>query len=103
MINNTWSDGPAGLPGEGLVVRPRGGAARLLGDSGTAGIACGDSVRRDPEAFTAPFQGTGLPFGGAVVDTVAPITQRPAAGLATTDNVHTDTTLGNHSSRRPPS
>ena len=99
MINNTWSDGPAGLPAEGLVVRPRAGAARPLAGYGAA---CGTSLRRAPEAFTAPFQGTGLPFGGAVVATVAPIAQRPVTSPAT-DNVHTDSTLGNHSSRRPPS
>ncbi len=84
MITTTWTAAPAGIPAVGLDVRPR-------------------ALRRAAEAFTAPFQGTGLPFGGAVVDTVAPITQRPASGLATTDNVHTDTTLGNHTSRRPPS
>jgi hypothetical protein len=85
MSSNTWTDAPAGLPAEGLVVRPR-------------------SERRAPEAFTAPYQGTGLPFGGAVVDTVAPkpAMQRPVIGLATTDNVHMGTTLGIHSSRRPP-
>jgi hypothetical protein len=85
MIPNTWTDAPAGLPAEGLVVRPR-------------------SERRAPEAFTAPYQGTGLPFGGAVVDTVGttPAMQRPAIGLTTTDNVHIATTLGIHSSRRPP-
>jgi hypothetical protein len=79
MITISWTDAPAGLPAEGLVVRPR-------------------IERRAPEAFTAPCQGTGLPFGGSVVDTVAPIMQRPA----TTDNVHIATTLGIHSSRRPP-
>ncbi len=84
MISTTWTDALAGMPAAGLDVRPR-------------------AYRRAPEAFTAPFQGTGLPFGGAVVDTVAPITQRPASSLVTTDNVHTDTTLGNHPSRRPPS
>ena len=83
MISTTWTEAPAGMPAAGLDVRPR-------------------AVRRAPEAFTAPFQGTGLPFGGAVVDAVAPIAQRPATSLAT-DNVHTDSTLGNHPSRRPPS
>ena len=92
MITISWTDAPAGMPAEGLVVRPR-------------------CVRRAPEAFTAPYQGTGLPFGsfgGAVVDTVAPIAQRPVAGpvaadLPATDKFHNDaTTLGIHSSRRPP-
>ena len=85
MITTPWTDGPAGMPAEGLDVCPR-------------------AFRRAPEAFTAPYQGTGLPFGGAVVDTVAPkpAMQRPVIGLATTDNVHIGTTLGIHSSRRPP-
>ena len=86
MITISWTDAPAGMPVTGLVVRPR-------------------AVRRAPEAFTAPYQGTGLPsgsFGGAVVDTVAPTVQRPATGLTATDNVHIATTLGIHSSRRPP-
>ncbi len=76
MISTTWTEAPAGMPAAGLDVRAR-------------------AVRRAPEAFTAPYQGTGLPFGGSVVDTVAPqlIAQ-----------FHTDaTTLGIHPSRRPPS
>ena len=84
MITTTWTDGPAGMPAEGLVVRPR-------------------AFRRAPEAFTAPYQGTGLPFGSVVVDTVAPTLQRPATGLIAIDKFHNDaTTLGIHSSRRPP-
>ena len=88
MITTTWTDGPAGMPVEGLlvcgVVRPR-------------------ALWRAPEAFTAPYQGTGLPFGGVVVDTVAPTVQRPATGLISIDKFHNDaTTLGIHSSRRPP-
>ena len=89
MITISWTDAPAGMPAEGLVVRPR-------------------CDRRAPEAFTAPYQGTGLPFGGSVVDTVAPTVQRPATGviatgLIATDKFHNDaTTLGIHSSRRPP-
>ena len=84
MITTTWTDGPAGMPAEGLVVRPR-------------------ALRRAPEAFTAPYQGTGLPFGGVVVDTVAPTVQRPATGLISIDKFHNDaTTIGIHSSRRPP-
>ena len=84
MIPISWTDAPAGMPAEGLVVRPR-------------------CDRRAPDAFTAPYQGTGLPFGGSVVDTVAPTVQLPAIGLTATDNVHIDaTTLGIHSSRRPP-
>jgi hypothetical protein len=85
MISTTWTEAPAGMPAAGLDVRPR-------------------AYRRAPEAFTAPFQGTGLPFGGrvvgAVVDTV------PLTGIAPIDidNLHTDaTTLGIHPSRRPPS
>ncbi len=88
MISNSWTDAPAGLPAEGLVVRPR-------------------SERRAPEAFTAPYQGTGLPFGsfgGSVVDIVAPSVQVPAAGLTAIDKFHNDaTTLGIHPSRRPTS
>ena len=84
MITTTWTDGPAGMPAEGLVVRPR-------------------AFRRAPAAFTAPYQGTGLPFGSVVVDTVAPTVQRPATGLIAIDKFHNDaTTLGIHSSRRPP-
>jgi hypothetical protein len=83
MIPTTWTDAPAGLPAEGLVVRPR-------------------SERRAPEAFKAPYQGTGLPFGGFIADTVAPTSQRPVTGVSATDNVHIATTLGIHSSRRPP-
>ena len=87
MITISWTDAPAGMPAEGLVVRPR-------------------CDRRAPEAFTAPYQGTGLPFGsfgGSVVDTVAPTVQLPAIGVPATDITHIDaTTLGNHSSRRPP-
>jgi hypothetical protein len=92
MTNISWTDAPAGMPAEGLVVRPR-------------------SICRAPEAFTPQYQGTGLPFGsfgGVVVDTVAPIAQRPATGLISTGRISTDkfhndaTTLGIHSSRRPP-
>ena len=85
MITNTWTDAPAGMPAEGLVVLPR-------------------CDRRAPEAFTAPYQGTGLPFGGAVVDTVAPVASQIALELITTAKFHNDaTTLGISSSRRPPS
>ena len=86
MISTTWTQAPAGMPAAGLDVRPR---------------AC----RRAPEAFTAPFQGTGLPFGASVVDTVVPVAvpQLAIDGIAT-DKFHTDaTTLGIHPSRRPPS
>lgn len=87
MISTTWTDALAGMPAVGLDVRPR-------------------AYRRPaPEAFTAPFQGTGLPVSGAVVDTVAPVSvPQIAIELITTDTFHTDaTTLGTHSSRRPPS
>ncbi len=86
MITFSWTEAPAGLPAEGLVVRPR-------------------CDRRAPEAFTAPYQGTGLPFGGSVVDTVVPqaAMQLPTTGVIANDKFHTDvTTLGIHSSRRPP-
>ena len=84
MISTTWTEAPAGMPAAGLDVRPR-------------------AVRRAPEAFTAPFQGTGLPSGGAVADTVAPVAARIASQLITTQ-FHTDvTTPGIHPSRRPPS
>ena len=83
MSSTTWTDALAGMPVAGLDVRPR-------------------AYRRAPEAFTAPFQGTGLPSGGAVVDTVA-VPQIATEPIAT-DKFHTDaTTLGIHSSRRPPS
>ena len=81
VISTTWTQAPAGMPRAGLDVRPHAG-------------------RRAPEAFTAPFQGSGLPRGGAVLDSVAAaVLQRD------TDNLHSDattTTLGLHSSRRPP-
>jgi hypothetical protein len=86
MITFSWTEAPAGLPAEGLAVRPR-------------------CERRAPEAFTAPYQGTGLPFGGSVVDTVVTPTamQLPTTGGIATDKFHNDaTTLGIHSSRRPP-
>jgi len=86
MISTTWTEAPAGMPAAGLDVRPR-------------------AYRRAPEAFSAPFQGTGLPFGGSVVDTVVPVAV-PQTGIAPIDidNLHTDaTTLGIHPSRRPPS
>jgi hypothetical protein len=81
MISTTWTQAPAGMPAAGLDVRPR---------------AC----RRAPEAFTTPYQGTGLPFAGRGVD--VPVgTSVPAPQLIAT-NVHIGTTLGIHSSRRPP-
>ena len=84
MISTMWNEAPAGMSAEGLVVRPR-------------------CERRAPEAFTAPYQGTGLPFGGSVVDIVAPTMQRPATSLIANDKFHNDaTTLGISSSRRPP-
>ena len=93
MISTTWNEAPAGMSAAGLVVRP---VVRPRCD------------RRASEAFTAPYQGTGLPFGASVVDTVAPaVAQRPVAAViatgTTTDKFHNDaTTFGNHSSRRPP-
>ena len=86
MISTTWTDALAGMPAAGLDVRPR-------------------AFRRAPEAFTAPYQGTGLPFGASVVDTVVPAAvAQIAVEPITTDTFHTDaTTLGIHSSRRPPS
>ncbi len=85
MITTTWTEAPAGMPAAGLDVRPR-------------------ALRRAPEAFTAPYQGTGLPFGASVVDTVAPaVAPRITDGGTATDNLHIDpTTLGSHPSRRPP-
>ena len=84
MISTTWTDALAGMPAAGLDVRPR---------------AC----RRAPEAFTAPYQGTGLPFGASVVDTVAPAAAPQVTdGGSATDNFHIDPTLGSTSSRRPP-
>jgi hypothetical protein len=86
MISTTWTQAPAGTPAAGLVVRPR-------------------ALRRAPEAFTAPCQGTGLPFGASVVDTVVPVgAPRTGIDLIAPDTFHTDaTTLGIHPSRRPPS
>ena len=85
MISTTWTDALAGMPAAGLDVRPR-------------------ASRRAPEAFTAPYQGTGLPFGASVVDTAVPAAvAQIAVEPITTDTFHTDaTTLGIHSSRRPP-
>ena len=72
MISTTWTDALAGMPAAGLDVRPR-------------------AYRRAPEAFTAPFQGTGLPVG-------VPVSGVPAMHATRID----DSTLGLHSSRRPP-
>ena len=85
MISTTWTDALAGQPATGLDVRLR-------------------ADRRAPEAFTAPYQGTGLPFGASVMDTV-PDAVAPAGPSRCTDKFHSDTpitTLGLHSSRRPP-
>ena len=85
MISTTWTDALAGKPATGLDVRPR-------------------ADRRAPEAFTAPYQGTGLPFGASVVDTVR-VAVAPAGSSRCTDNLNIGTpitTLGLHSSRRPP-
>ena len=85
MISTTWTEAPAGMPAAGLDVRPR-------------------AVRPAPEAFTAPYQGTGLPFGGSVVEAVAPVAPQITFELIATTQFHTDaTTLGTHPSRRPPS
>jgi hypothetical protein len=93
MITTTWTDAPAGMPAAGLVVRPRRDAVGLPAGS-RAAFGCSEVSRRAPEAFTPPFQGTGLPFGGAV----------PTALQPNDPSTHTDvTTLGIHSSRRPPS
>ncbi len=85
MITTTWTEAPAGMPAAGLDVRPR-------------------ALRRAPEAFTAPYQGTGLPFGASVVDTAVPSAAPQVTGRGTgIDNLHIDpTTLGSSSSRRPP-
>ena len=83
MSSTTWTDALAGAVGD----------ARRL---------------RAPEAVPAGFQGTGLPFGGAVVETGATSgypTTAPAALQRTPHNVHIDATpitFGLHSSRRPP-
>ena len=82
MNSTTWSDALAGMPAVGPDVR-----------------------LRAPEAAPARFSGTGLPFGGRVVETGAP-TVVPAALQRTAHIVHIDatpsTTLGLLSSRRPP-
>ena len=85
MINISWTDAPAGPSAEGLVVRPR-------------------TERRAPEAFTAPYQGTGLSFRGSVVDPIVRAAMHlPATGALATDTFHTETTtFGISSSRRPP-
>jgi hypothetical protein len=98
MITMTWTDAPAGTPAAGLVVRPRVEAGVPAGYR--AVIGCSEALRRAPEAFTTPFQGTGLPFGSTVPGAAVP------ADLQRNDldTTHTDaTTLGLHSSRRPPS
>jgi hypothetical protein len=86
MISTTWTDAPAGMPAE---------------------VGCAEVSRRAPEAFTAPIQGTGLPFAGLAVDAVVgagtPVPQRNATGITHTDATPIDSsTLGLHSSRRPP-
>jgi hypothetical protein len=98
MITMTWTDAPAGTPVAGLVARPRVEAGAPAGYR--AVIGCSEASRRAPEAFTTPFQGTGLPIGGTVPGAVAPAgLQRNDLDITRTDA----TTLGIHSSRRPPS
>lgn len=97
--------------------------AGLPSGTAVAGIALsgwGSARLRAPEAFTAPYQGTGLPFGGtALGGTVTgadAFGRTPAVVDAVTREVdapnqveqdfitHDDgTTLGIHSSTRPPS
>ena len=99
MITTTWTDAPAGMPAAGLVVRPRRDEVGVPAGY-RAVTGCSEASRRAPEAFTTAFQGTGLPFAGSVPGAIAP------AGLQRNDldMTHTDaTTLGIHSSRRPPS
>ena len=98
MISMSWTDALAGTPAAGVVVRPRRDGVGVPAGY-RAAIGCSQASRRAPEAFTAPFQGTGLPFAGRVPAAVAP------AGLQRNDVdiTHNDPTLGLHSSRRPPS
>jgi hypothetical protein len=97
MITTTWTDAPAG--GAGVARRPRFDEVGVPAGY-RAVIGCSEASRRAPEAFTAPFHGTGLPFIGSVPGAIAPADQQ----RNDLDMTHTDaTTLGIHSSRRPPS
>jgi hypothetical protein len=117
MISMFTNSAPTGLPGTGgVAVRERGASPSwLLGGYGSASPACtGAALRRAPEAFTAPFRGTGLPVTGldirlvtreAVVTTAvgAAVLQQEPAFHATTDITDNDATLGVPPSRRPQS
>jgi hypothetical protein len=117
MISMFTNSAPTGLPGSGgVAVRERGvSPSWLLGGYGSASADCtGAALRRAPEAFTAPFQGTGLPVAGidvpltareVVVTTAvgAAVPQRTPATHATTDITDNDATLGVPPSRRPQS
>jgi hypothetical protein len=117
MISMFTNSAPTGLPGTGgVAVRERGASPSwLLGGYGSASPACtGAALRRAPEAFTAPFQGTGLPFAGSdarfvtrevVVTTAvgADVPQPKPATHGTTDITDNDATLGVPPSRRPQS
>jgi hypothetical protein len=108
-------------------------AGTAVAGTAVAGIALsgwGSARLRAPEAFTAPYQGTGLPFGGTALGDTAfggtvvrstvtgadAFGRTPAVVDAVTRQVdapnqveqdfstHDDgTTLGIHSSTRPPS
>ncbi len=98
MTNMFCTSAPTGLPSGPAVALPAWGSARL----------------RAPEAFTTPYQGTGLPFGGTVTGADA-FGRTPAVVDVVTREVdapnqvehdvitHDGTTLGIHSSTRPPS
>jgi hypothetical protein len=111
MISMFTNSAPTGLPGTGgVAVRERGASPSwLLGGYAGASSACtGAALRRVPEAFTAPFQGSGLPVAGLVTREVVVTTavgtavaQQKPATHATTDITDIDATLGVPPSRRP--
>jgi hypothetical protein len=114
---------PTGFPGAGSAdLRPSGTGRFGAALTGTSLPGCGGVRLRAPETFTAPYEGTGVPFGRpvtggsafgrtpVVVDVVtrevaAPTPAQQQNALTRTDAItqHDGTTLGIHSSRRPPS
>jgi hypothetical protein len=113
MTSMFTSSAPTGLPGTGgFAVRERGASPSwLLGGYGSASSpSARAALRRVPEAFTAPSQGSGLPVAGLVTREVVVTTavgtavpQRKPATHGTTDITDIDATLGIPLSRRPQS
>jgi hypothetical protein len=105
MIDTTMTAVPTGLPGTGRAdvracATP---AGRLLGYGSALPSGTDVARRRAPEAFTAPFQGTGLPVAVRTERSVAPTVLQPAPIAHTDVPTPNGTTLGIHSPGRPQS